>query len=87
MSFWDNVKKFAQPYADEDYDDYDDEEMDEFEEEEEVAPRPARRAPAFSTASGIQPVPQRTAPEIPRSGKRISIVRTRKEPIEWPNST
>ena len=51
MSFWDNVKKFAQPYADEDYDDYDDEEeMDEFEEEEEVAPRPARRAPAFSAA-------------------------------------
>ncbi len=24
MSFWDNVKKFAQPYTDEDYDDYDD---------------------------------------------------------------
>ena len=23
MSFWDNVKKFAQPYADDDYDDYD----------------------------------------------------------------
>ena len=52
MSFWDNVKKFAQPYADEDYDDYDDEEeLDEYEEEEEVAPRPARRAPAFSAAS------------------------------------
>ena len=50
MSFWDNVKKFAQPYADEDYDDYDDEEeLDEYE-EEEVAPRPARRAPAFNTA-------------------------------------
>ena len=32
MSFWDNVKKFAQPYEDEDYDDYDDEELDEFEE-------------------------------------------------------
>ena len=27
MSFWDNVKKFAQPYSDEDYNDYD-EEMD-----------------------------------------------------------
>ena len=27
MSFWDNVKKFAQPYSDEDYSDYD-EEMD-----------------------------------------------------------
>ena len=53
MSFWDNVKKFAQPYADEDYDDYDDEELDEYEEEEEVAPRPARRAPAFSSASDL----------------------------------
>ena len=52
MSFWDNVKKFAQPYADEDYDDYDDEEeMDAFEEEEEVAPRPARRAPVFSASA------------------------------------
>ena len=50
MSFWDKVKNFAQPYADEDYDDYDDEEeLDEYE-EEEVAPRPARRAPAFNTA-------------------------------------
>ena len=26
MSFWDNVKKFAQPYSDEDYDDYDEDE-------------------------------------------------------------
>ena len=52
MSFWDNVKKFAQPYADEDYDDYDEEEMDEFEEEEAApAPRERRRAPAFSSAS------------------------------------
>ena len=24
MSFWDNVKKFAQPYSDDEYDDYDD---------------------------------------------------------------
>ncbi len=24
MSFWDNVKKFAQPYADDEYDDFDD---------------------------------------------------------------
>ena len=61
MSFWDNVKKFAQPYADEEYDDYDDEEMDEFEEEEEeVAPRPARRAPAFAAAS--EPVSDFSAP-------------------------
>ena len=51
MSFWDNVKKFAQPYADDDYDDYEDEEeLDEYE-EEEVAPRSARRASAFNTSA------------------------------------
>ncbi len=44
MSFWDNVKKFAQPYTDEDYDDYEDE-VEGFEEEpaEEPAPRERRR--------------------------------------------
>ena len=29
MSFWDNVKKFTQPYADDDYDDYEEDEEDE----------------------------------------------------------
>lgn len=47
MSLWDNVKKFAAPYSDDDYDDYDEDEEnteDDYEEEEE---RPARRsAPA-----------------------------------------
>lgn len=46
MSFWDNVKKFAQPYADdEEYDDYD--EANDFEEEEIEEPvrrRDRRRA-------------------------------------------
>ena len=50
MSFWDNVKKFAQPYSDEEYDEYD-EELDEFEEQEqEPAPRSRRTSP-FATAS------------------------------------
>ena len=44
MSFWDNVKKFAQPYSDEDYDDYD-EELDELEEEQDTAPRSRRSSP------------------------------------------
>ena len=50
MSFWDNVKKFAQPYADDDYDDeYDEEGLEGFEEEaEERTARPARRTPAFN---------------------------------------
>ncbi len=50
MSFWDNIKKFAQPYSDDEYDDYEDEDLDVYEEEEEEAAAPrARRTPAFST--------------------------------------
>jgi cell division inhibitor SepF len=54
MSFWDNVKKFAQPYSDEEYDEYD-ENGEGFEEE---ISRPARSnaaaepsAPAAETSS------------------------------------
>ena len=50
MSFWDNVKKFAQPYADDDYDDYDEDEeyLDDYEEPAAEAParRERRRTPA-----------------------------------------
>ena len=50
MSFWDNVKKFAQPYSDDEYDDYDEDEefLDEYEEPAAPAPRRSsnrRRAP------------------------------------------
>ena len=57
MSFWDNVKKFAQPYSDEDEfeeDEYEEETTDAFEEEEPAArpaPRSGRRTPAFSVSS------------------------------------
>jgi len=46
MSFWDNVKKFAQPYADDEYDDYDDEEyLDDYDEPAEAPRRaPVRRS-------------------------------------------
>ena len=65
MSFWDNVKKFAQPYADEEYDEYDDE-MEEFEEEEEAAPaRPNRRVPAFGSAAPAAPAAAPVAPAAP----------------------
>ncbi len=54
MSLWDNVKKFAQPYADDDYDDYgeDDDYLDDYEEPEKPAParRKPRRAPAPAPA-------------------------------------
>ena len=54
MSFWDNVKKFAQPYSDEDYDDYDDE-MNEYEEEtQEAAPRTRRPSPFDTNAQASE---------------------------------
>ena len=45
MSFWDNVKKFTQPYAEDDYDEFDDE-LEDLGEEAETTYR--RRSP-FST--------------------------------------
>ena len=58
MSFWDNVKKFAQPYADDDYDDYDEEEyLDDYDEPAEAPRRaPVRRnrpAPAPVASTGF----------------------------------
>ena len=52
MSFWDNVKKFAQPYAEDDYDDYDEDEYaDEYDEPAEPRRAPRRSAPAPAPAS------------------------------------
>ena len=55
MSFWDNVKKFTQPYADDDYDDFDEEEeLEETFEEEVAEPTPARkgrRTPLFGLST------------------------------------
>ena len=67
MSFWDNVKKFAQPYADEEYDDYEDD-AEGFEEpvQEEPARNTARRPSPFS---GTRPAENTySAPSTPSSG-------------------
>ena len=60
MSLWDNVKKFAQPYADDEYDDYDEEEEyeDSYEEPEpqkRPARKPSRRTPAPAPAPVQEP--------------------------------
>ena len=67
MSFWDNVKKFAQPYSDDEYDDeYEEETVEGFDEEaaaeEERPARSGRRTPAFNFSSGDndRAEPQRT---------------------------
>ena len=62
MSFWDNVKKFAQPYDDEDYDDYDDEELDGYEEPAQEATPRTRRPSPFGSSSAAPAAPAAAAP-------------------------
>ena len=82
MSFWDNVKKFAQPYADDDYDDYDEDDyVDDYDEPEEPVRRAPRRAPAPAPVPapmmeeeeeeddfGFAPVPVAAASSTPSTG-------------------
>ena len=78
MSFWDNVKKFAQPYADDDYDDYDEDDYveDDYEEPAEApAPRREKRraapAPVMEEEEedyGFAPVPAVAASTAPATG-------------------
>jgi len=50
MSFWDNVKKFTQPYSDDDYEDYEEEEMDSMDDDvQTAAPRRNRTSPFSAT--------------------------------------
>ena len=85
MSFWDNVKKFAQPSDDEDYDDYD-EELDEFEEpEQEPAPR-ARRSSPFGGSAQAAPAaaaaPVSTpAPAAPSFGGQVLNMNSGKQEV------
>ncbi len=67
MSFWDNVKKFAQPYSDEEYDEYEDD-LEEFDEvEEEAAPR-KRRNPFASDRNDEAAPTAPAAPAAPAAG-------------------
>ncbi len=73
MSFWDNVKKFAQPYSDEEFDEFD-EEMEEL--EEEHAPASAgRRTSPFATAEKSTPAATAATTSTPSgfSGQVLSM--------------
>ena len=50
MSFWDNVKKFTQPYSDDDYEEEYEDELDGYEEEVQESPRSSRRSSPFATS-------------------------------------
>ena len=64
MSFWDNVKKFAQPYDDDDYDDYD-EELDDYDEPaQEPAPRTRRPSPFGSSSASASAAPAAAAAPV-----------------------
>ena len=66
MSFWDSMKKFAQPYSDEEYDDYDEEEVEVAEDPvQEPAPRATRRPSPFASmgrSAVAEPAPSTPAP-------------------------
>ncbi len=55
MSFWDNVKKFAQPYSEDEYDEYEEEETEGLEETQEERPARPRRAPLFGASNDDTP--------------------------------
>ena len=71
MSFWDKVKDFTRPYADEEYNDYEDE-MDTFEEEEQEAPRSRRTSPFTSAVAEEEPASS-TAPSSSFSGQVLNM--------------
>ena len=86
MSFWDNVKKFAQPYADEDYDDYD-EDYDDYEEEpvKEPVSRSGRRPSPFASqeapAAAPAAAPVASAPSTGFGGQVIGMSNTGKQEV------
>lgn len=74
MSFWDGIKKFAQPYGDDDYDEYEDEMNDypeEQEEEPEAEPVRRRRRSPFASAEPVTP-PEASAPVTPPASTGFS---------------
>ena len=85
MSFWDNVKKLAQPYSDDEFDDYEDDDyMDDYEEPAEQPQQPTRRrrAPAAPAPAAVDdddafagftpaPAPAPAAPTAPTASASI----------------
>ncbi len=74
MSFWDNVKKFAQPYSDDDYDDYEDD-LDEMSDEvQEPASRSRRPSPFASSQDSDSAVSATSSPSASSfSGHVVSM--------------
>ena len=73
MSFWDNVKKFAQPYSDDDYEDEEfEDELEGFEEEPRETSR-KRRSPFASTEDEEYKAPATPAATSGFSGQVLNM--------------
>ena len=74
MSFWENVKKFAQPYADDEYDEYEDG-VEGFEEDDAApAPRPSRRASEAADAAPAAETGSFSGKVLNMNGNRPAVV-------------
>ena len=74
MSFWDNVKKFAQPYSDEEYDEeYDEETGDYTDAAEQEAPRARRSSPFAAKADSQEYAPANPSPAGGFNGQVLSM--------------
>ena len=71
MSFWDNIKKFAQPYSDDEYEE-DEYEEEAYEEEQEPAPRSRRTSP-FAADTNDAPAAPAAAPVSSFGGQVLSM--------------
>ena len=95
MSFWDNVKKFAQPYSDDEYDYDEDDYMEDYEEPAQPAQPSRRRRPApapvaeeedeaftgFSPAPVAAPAPVAPAAPTGFSGHVVSTSHAGKQEV------
>ena len=82
MSFWDNIKKFAQPYSDEEYDDEYEEEAEGYEEEaQESAPRSRRTSPFASAGETTADTPSNPAPVSSFGGQVLNMSSGKQEVV------
>lgn len=82
MSFWDNIKKFAQPYSDEEYDDEYEEEAEGYEEEvQESSPRSRRTSPFASAGETNPDTPSTPAPVSGFGGQVLNMSSGKQEVV------
>ena len=81
MSFWDNVKKFAQPYSDDEYDDYDDDNEGFEEEVQEPAPRARRTSPFASVQPKEAPAPATNSAPSGFNGQVLNMNSAKQEVV------